>query len=71
MALFQDDSPVSGGGAGRSLPEPLLFAAAACALSATAFSFYSIDQQLRAYRKPVLQRYVVRVLLMVPIYSIA
>lgn len=63
--------PILGGGSGRSLPKPLLFTAAACALFATGFSFYSIDQQLRAYRKPILQRYVVRLLLMVPIYSIA
>lgn len=65
------DTPITGGGAGRALPKPILFASAACALFATAYSLYSIDQQLRAYRKPILQRYVVRLLLMVPIYSLA
>lgn len=64
-------SPISGGGTGRSLPDALLWTSTASALFATIFSFYSTNQQLRAYRKPVLQRYVVRLLLMVPIYSLS
>jgi Organic solute transporter Ostalpha len=66
-----DLPPVSGGGSGRSLPPALLWTATASALFSTFFSLYSINSQLRAYRKPVLQRYVVRLLLMVPIYSLS
>ncbi|PWN37604.1 DUF300-domain-containing protein, partial [Meira miltonrushii] len=58
-------------GSGRSLPPALLWTATASALFSTLFSLYSINSQLRAYRKPVLQRYVVRLLLMVPIYSLS
>lgn len=60
---------ISGGGSGRSLPNGLLIASTISALFATFFSFYSINLHLRAYRKPALQRYVVRLLVMVPIYS--
>lgn len=66
-----DLPPVSGGGSGRSLPPALLWTATASALFSTFFSLYSINSQLRSYRKPVLQRYVVRLLLMVPIYSLS
>lgn len=68
--LVQNDNDVpSGNGSGRSLPNGILIACAASAIFATLFSFYSINQQLRNYRKPHLQRHVVRLLLMVPIYS--
>ncbi|KAF8544968.1 organic solute transporter Ostalpha-domain-containing protein [Trichophaea hybrida] len=40
-------------------------------LIATLLSFLSIWFQLKNYRKPLLQRYVVRILLMVPIYAIS
>ncbi|EST08982.1 Organic solute transporter Ost-alpha [Kalmanozyma brasiliensis GHG001] len=64
------ESP-DGSGSGRSLPLPLLVASTLAAFFATLFSIYLIWKQLKNYRKPTLQRYVVRLLLMVPIYSIA
>ncbi|KAK0521170.1 hypothetical protein OC842_006868 [Tilletia horrida] len=63
--------PLEGGGSGRSLPFPLLATAAACSVFATVLSIYSVVLQLRAYYKPTLQRYTVRILVMVPIYAIA
>lgn len=67
----RDDGFPSGGGAGRSLPTALLLVSTLSALFATFFSIYLVWKQLKNYRKPTLQRYVVRLLLMVPIYSIA
>ena len=69
MHTLEQDGDIVGGGSGRSLPNGLLIASTVCALFATIFSFYSINLHLRSYRKPVLQRYVVRLLVMVPIYS--
>ncbi|KAJ9474827.1 Transmembrane protein 184-like protein [Pseudozyma hubeiensis] len=66
----QRDSP-EGSGSGRSLPLPLLVVSTLSAIFASLFSVYLIWKQLKNYRKPTLQRYVVRLLLMVPIYSIA
>lgn len=68
LRTVKPDDPI-GGGSGRSLPNELLIASTICALFATLFAIYSINLHLRAYRKPVLQRYVVRLLVMVPIYS--
>lgn len=67
--IIRGDDDVIGGGSGRSLPNWLLIASTICALFATIFSFYSVNLHLRNYRKPALQRYVVRLLIMVPIYS--
>ncbi|EPQ28518.1 uncharacterized protein PFL1_03821 [Pseudozyma flocculosa PF-1] len=67
----QQQQPPEGGGSGRSLPNALLIVSTLSALFATLFSFYLIWKQLKNYRKPTLQRYVVRLLVMVPIYSIA
>lgn len=68
----QPDMPgPEGNGTGRSLPLPLLIVSTLAAIFATVFSFFLIWKQLKNYRKPTLQRYVVRLLLMVPIYSIA
>lgn len=66
----QRESP-EGSGSGRSLPIPLLVVSTLSAIFASIFSVYLIWKQLKNYRKPTLQRYVVRLLLMVPIYSIA
>ncbi|TKY89457.1 hypothetical protein EX895_001988 [Sporisorium graminicola] len=66
----QRDAP-EGSGSGRSLPVPLLIVSTLSAIFASCFSVYLIWKQLKNYRKPTLQRYVVRLLIMVPIYSIA
>ncbi|SPO28938.1 uncharacterized protein UTRI_05015_B [Ustilago trichophora] len=66
----EHDSP-QGSGSGRSLPLPLLVVSTLAAIFASVFSVFLIWKQLKNYRKPTLQRYVVRLLLMVPIYSIA
>ncbi|CAD6914047.1 unnamed protein product [Tilletia controversa] len=71
MARRDEPPPLEGGGSGRSLPLPLLATAAACSIFATLLSIYSIVRQLNAYYKPALQRYTVRILVMVPIYAVA
>lgn len=55
---------ISGGGSGRSLPGGILLSASLCAVFATLFSCWTIWQHLKNYRKPALQRYVVRLLVM-------
>ena len=68
----QQDSPVVVVTASKtSLPFPIIVACASAALFSTLLSLYSINAHLRAYRKPVLQRSVVRLLVMVPIYSLS
>ncbi|PWY98753.1 DUF300-domain-containing protein [Testicularia cyperi] len=69
--LASETQAPEGGGSGRSLPIPLLVVSTLAATFATLFSFFLIWKQLKNYRKPTLQRYVVRLLVMVPIYSIA
>jgi hypothetical protein len=60
-----------GGGTGQKLTAATTVVAGVASLVATAFSLLSIWLQAKNYRKPLLQRYVVRILLMVPIYSIS
>ncbi|CCF40223.1 hypothetical protein CH063_02301 [Colletotrichum higginsianum] len=59
------------GGTGEKLTTATIIVAGVAALIATFLSAVSIFLQAKNYRKPLLQRYVVRILLMVPIYSIA
>ncbi|KAL4974793.1 organic solute transporter Ostalpha-domain-containing protein [Aspergillus desertorum] len=59
----------SSGGTGSSLARAAVIVAGVCSLVATLLSFVSIWLQTKNYRKPLLQRYVVRILLMVPIYA--
>ncbi|KAK1969457.1 DUF300-domain-containing protein [Colletotrichum sublineola] len=59
------------GGTGEKLTTATIIVAGVAALVATFLSAVSIFLQAKNYRKPLLQRYVVRILLMVPIYSIA
>ncbi|KAG7104026.1 Transmembrane protein C30D11.06c like [Verticillium longisporum] len=59
------------GGTGQKLTTATTIVAGVAALVATLLSIVSITLQAKNYRKPLLQRYVVRILLMVPIYSIA
>ncbi|KAI6100344.1 DUF300-domain-containing protein [Pisolithus sp. B1] len=60
-----------GHGAGSGLPLPVLAFAGASTLIAVVVSGLSIWLQLRNYRKPLLQRMVVRIMLMVPLYGVA
>ncbi|PLW31254.1 hypothetical protein PCANC_22900, partial [Puccinia coronata f. sp. avenae] len=52
------------GGSGSELPPNVLWSASLSAGLATILSFWCIVQQLRNYRKPILQRFVVRILFM-------
>ncbi|KAI5865068.1 DUF300-domain-containing protein [Durotheca rogersii] len=58
-------------GTGQKFTTATTVIAGVFSLSATLVSIVSIWLQLKNYRKPLLQRYVVRILLMVPIYSIS
>ncbi|GAA93779.1 hypothetical protein E5Q_00425 [Mixia osmundae IAM 14324] len=58
-------------GSGSHLPPLILWLATLSALFSTALSIWTIQLQLKNYRKVSLQRWVVRILVMVPIYSIA
>ncbi|TIB93342.1 DUF300-domain-containing protein [Wallemia mellicola] len=59
------------GGSGSQLPGVLLFLSSLSALVATAISFIGIRTHLGNYRMPLLQRFTVRILVMVPVYSLA
>ncbi|KAI8960702.1 DUF300-domain-containing protein [Daldinia sp. FL1419] len=59
------------GGTGQKFTTATTVIAGVFSLAATLLSIVSIWLQLKNYRKPLLQRYVVRILLMVPIYSIS
>ncbi|OGE50167.1 hypothetical protein PENARI_c018G00650 [Penicillium arizonense] len=59
----------AGGGTGSSLARAIIIVAGVSALVSSLLSFVSIWFQTKNYRKPLLQRYVVRILLMVPIYA--
>ncbi|KAH8155621.1 uncharacterized protein LAJ45_00631 [Morchella importuna] len=69
------DSKTAGlapGGSGTSkLSNAAIIVAGVASLVATVLACFSIWLQLKNYRKPLLQRYVVRILLMVPIYAIS
>ncbi|KAK4134234.1 DUF300-domain-containing protein [Trichocladium antarcticum] len=59
------------GGTGQKFEAAATWMAGIASIAATLLSIVSIWLQTKNYRKPLLQRYVVRILLMVPIYSIA
>ncbi|GFF61273.1 transmembrane protein 184 homolog C30D11.06c [Aspergillus udagawae] len=61
----------SSGGTGSRLARAVVIVAGVSALVASMLSLLSIWLQTKNYRKPLLQRYVVRILLMVPIYAVA
>ncbi|WWC87838.1 uncharacterized protein L201_002732 [Kwoniella dendrophila CBS 6074] len=58
-------------GAGNSLPVWLLALCGSFTAVATGVSIMSITLQLKNYRKPMLQRAVVRIMIMVPLYAIS
>ncbi|OCK98845.1 DUF300-domain-containing protein [Cenococcum geophilum 1.58] len=57
------------GGTGARFSHAVVILAGIAALAATLVTVLSVWLQTKNYRKPLLQRYVVRILLMVPIYS--
>ncbi|RAL13774.1 OSTA/TMEM184 family protein [Aspergillus homomorphus CBS 101889] len=59
------------GGTGSSLARAVVIVAGVSSLVASLLSLLSIWLQTKNYRKPLLQRYVVRILLMVPIYAVS
>jgi hypothetical protein len=63
MSLSVDASP-GGSGAGSSLPPALLWTSLACTLFSTLVSTWSIYLHLKGYRRPALQRLVVRIMVM-------
>ncbi|KAF7295641.1 hypothetical protein MIND_01104300 [Mycena indigotica] len=58
-------------GAGNRLPTVVLTVAGICTLVAVIASGMSIHFHLRNYRKPALQRMVIRIMIMVPLYAIS
>lgn len=59
------------GGSGSRLPLWVLTTASICAGFSTVLSVWTVWLQLKNYRKVRLQRFVVRILVMVPIYSLS
>ncbi|KAL2008592.1 hypothetical protein VTN00DRAFT_6786 [Thermoascus crustaceus] len=59
----------SSGGTGSRLARAVVIVSGVASLVASLLSLVSIWLQTKNYRKPLLQRYVVRILLMVPIYA--
>ncbi|RDA83454.1 hypothetical protein CP532_1818 [Ophiocordyceps camponoti-leonardi (nom. inval.)] len=62
---------MASGGTGQKFTYATTVVAGVASLAATLLSVLSIWLQAKNYRKPLLQRYVIRILVMVPIYSIA
>ncbi|KAF8804907.1 DUF300-domain-containing protein [Phlegmacium glaucopus] len=62
---------MAGSGAGSRLPTAVLSLAGISAFVAVLVSTVSILLQLRNYRKPALQRMVVRIMIMVPLYAVS
>lgn len=58
-------------GTGDRFARAVIIVAGVAALSASLITVLAVWLQAKNYRKPLLQRYVVRILLMVPIYSIS
>ncbi|KAF1952361.1 DUF300-domain-containing protein [Byssothecium circinans] len=62
-------SETSPGGTGDRFASAVIIVAGVAALVASLLTFVAVWLQTKNYRKPLLQRYVVRILLMVPIYA--
>ncbi|KAG6871597.1 hypothetical protein C0995_002786, partial [Termitomyces sp. Mi166 len=60
-----------GSGAGSRLPTPVLVLSGVSTLVAVVVSATSIYLHLKNYRQPMLQRMVVRIMVMVPIYAVS
>ena len=66
-----DTFPPPGPGSGRSLPAYLLFLCACATIFTCVASTLSVWLQLKHYYRPMLQRYVVRILILPPLYAVA
>lgn len=64
-------NPKHGSGSGSALNPIILITAGVAALVATLLASFSILLQLKNYRRPILQRQVVRIMLMIPLYAIS
>ncbi|GAA5914147.1 hypothetical protein JCM6882_004937 [Rhodosporidiobolus microsporus] len=64
-------APDTGAGSGAHLPFGVLLAATISAGGSSLLSLWTVWLQLKHYHRPRLQRFVVRILVMVPIYSIS
>ena len=62
---------MSEAGTGNGLPGSVLVLATICAVFSATLSTVQVVQHLHNYRKVALQRWVVRIIFMVPIYSIS
>ncbi|EON97410.1 putative duf300 domain protein [Phaeoacremonium minimum UCRPA7] len=71
LSFHQYEVRAMAGGTGQKFAYAIIAVAGVASLAATILSLVSIWLQTKNYRKPLLQRYVVRILVMVPIYSIA
>ncbi|KAI0916543.1 hypothetical protein AcV5_010451 [Taiwanofungus camphoratus] len=71
MASEVPSKPRLGSGSGSALPFPVLLLSGISTVIATLVSAMTIYLHLKNYRKPILQRQVVRIMLMVPLYAIA
>ncbi|KAF9571650.1 hypothetical protein EC968_000318 [Mortierella alpina] len=71
MDTDHNTAPEDGVGSGAELPSAAVWAAGLFAFSSTLISLVAIWMQLKNYRKPLLQRFVVRILWMVPIFAIS
>ncbi|KZT32986.1 DUF300-domain-containing protein [Sistotremastrum suecicum HHB10207 ss-3] len=60
-----------GSGAGSRLPSALLISCGISVMAASIISTVSIYLHLKNYRQPILQRMVIRILIMVPVYGIS
>ncbi|KLO15196.1 DUF300-domain-containing protein [Schizopora paradoxa] len=71
FTMVDESTDGAGSGSGSALPFAVLLIAGICTVFATFVSAMSILLHLKNYRKPMLQRMVVRIMLMVPIYAIS
>ncbi|KAF8331318.1 organic solute transporter Ostalpha-domain-containing protein [Cantharellus anzutake] len=70
-ALLVAPADDNGPGAGNALNPSILISAGVATFAATVISVISIILQLKNYRKPILQRMTVRIMVMVPLYAIS
>ncbi|KAI0055706.1 DUF300-domain-containing protein [Artomyces pyxidatus] len=71
MVVPPQEPDAPGRGSGSALNPAILIVAGTATVVATFISAMSIYLHLKNYRKPMLQRMVIRIMLMVPIYAIA
>lgn len=69
--MIEEISSGAGSGAGSRLPTVVLTLAGVSTVVAVVVSAMSIYLHLKNYRKPILQRMVIRIMVMVPIYAVS